>query len=133
MPLVKISLRSGRSSQDKDAIASAIQDALVGNLGIPPEDRYQLFTEYDEDNFRHTGAYLGMSYSDQLLIIEITFLQGRDDEIKKMLLADINRNLVAAGVVSADDVFVMITEIGLANISFGQGQAQRAPAVATAG
>jgi phenylpyruvate tautomerase PptA (4-oxalocrotonate tautomerase family) len=133
MPLVKISLRNGRSSQDKDAIAASIQDALVANLGVPQEDRYQLFTEYDEDNFRHTGAYLGMTYSDQLLVVEITFLQGRDDEIKKSLLADINRNLVAAGVVGTDDVFVMITEIGLANISFGQGQAQRAPTGAGAG
>jgi phenylpyruvate tautomerase PptA (4-oxalocrotonate tautomerase family) len=133
MPLVKISLRSGRSSQDKDLIAESIQSALVTNLGIPQEDRFALFTEYDSDNFRHTGAYLGMTYSEQLLIIEITFLHGRDDEIKKSLLADINRNLVAAGVVRTDDVFVMITEIGMANISFGQGQAQRAPVARTSG
>ncbi len=53
---------------------------------------------------------------------------GRDDELKKALLAEINRNLVAAGVVSGDDLFVLITEIGRANVSFGRGLAQRAPA-----
>ena len=44
-----------------------------------------------------------MTYSDQLLIVEITFLQGRDDRVKKSLLVEINHNLVAAGVVAADD------------------------------
>ena len=66
------------------------------------------------------------------LIIEITFLVGRDATFKKALLAAINRNLVAARVIGADDVFVMITEIGLANLSFGQGLAQRAPGPGTA-
>jgi phenylpyruvate tautomerase PptA (4-oxalocrotonate tautomerase family) len=128
MPLVKIDLLKGRSAEEKDAIASSIQSALVSTLGVPDADRYQLFNEYDEDNFRHTDGHLGLEYSDRLLILEITFLEGRDDELKKSLLAEINRNLVAAGVVGEDDVFVLITEIGRANVSFGQGLAQRAAA-----
>jgi hypothetical protein len=47
------------------------------------------------------------------------------------LLAEINRNLVAAGVVGGDDVFVLISEIGRANVSFGKGLAQRAPDLMT--
>jgi phenylpyruvate tautomerase PptA (4-oxalocrotonate tautomerase family) len=126
MPLVKVSLLKGRSAQEKDSIASSIQAALVSTLGVPDDDRYQLFNEYDRESFRHTSGYLGLTYSDQLLIVEITFLEGRDDEVKKSLLAEINRNLVAAGVVRGDDVFVLITEIGRANVSFGKGLAQRA-------
>lgn len=133
MPLVKINLLKGRSVEEKDAIASAIQSALVSNLGVPDEDRYQLFNEYDEEDFRHTDGYLGLEYSDRLLILEITFLVGRDDELKKMLLAEINRNLVAAGVVGEDDVFVLISETGRANVSFGKGLAQRAPAAQPVG
>ncbi len=126
MPLVKVNMRKGRTTEEKAAIADSIQAALVSALKVPEEDRYQLFTEFDDDNFRHTDAYLGLEYSSQLLIIEITFLLGRDDEIKKSLLAEINRNLVTAGVARPDDAFVMITEIGGANISFGGGLAQRA-------
>jgi phenylpyruvate tautomerase PptA (4-oxalocrotonate tautomerase family) len=126
MPLVRVNLLKGRSSEEKDSIASSIQAALVSTLGVPDDDRYQLFNEYDGDSFRHTSGYLGLTYSDQLLIVEITFLEGRDDEVKKSLLAEINRNLVAAGVVRGDDVFVLITEIGRANVSFGKGLAQRA-------
>jgi phenylpyruvate tautomerase PptA (4-oxalocrotonate tautomerase family) len=127
MPLVTVNLLKGRSADDKDSIATSIRAALVSTLGVPEEDRYQLFNEYDGENFRHTSGYLGLTYTDQLLIIEITFLEGRDDEVKKSLLAEINRNLVAAGVVGADDLFVLITEIGRANVSFGKGLAQRAP------
>jgi phenylpyruvate tautomerase PptA (4-oxalocrotonate tautomerase family) len=130
MPLVKVNLRKGRTVEEKAAIGASIQAALVSTLKVPDADRYQLFTEFDDENFRHTNAYLGMEYTSQLLIIEITFLQGRDDEIKKALLAKVNANLVSAGVVGPDDVFVMITEIGLANVSFGRGLAQRAVDVA---
>ena len=133
MPLVKVNLLKGRSVEDKDAIAASIQAALVSVLEVPDADRYQLFNEFDEENFRHTSGYLDMTYSEQLLIVEITFLEGRDHELMKSLLAEINRNLVAAGVVASDDVFVMITEIGRANVSFGKGLAQRAPAVQPAG
>ena len=128
MPLVKVNLLEGRSAAEKEAIGAAVQAALVENLGVPDEDLYQIFNERSSDNFRHTDGYLGLTYTRQLLIIEITFLVGRSDDVKKALLADINRNLVTAGVVSPDDVFVTITEIGLANISFGRGLAQRARA-----
>ncbi|HEY2888409.1 MAG TPA: tautomerase family protein [Candidatus Limnocylindrales bacterium] len=126
MPLVKVNLRKGRSAEAKDAIAAAIQAALVSTLEVPDADRFQVFNEYDAQHFRHTDGYLGLAYTDQLLMIEITLLVGRDDQRKQALLAEINRNLVAAGVIGADDVFVLITEIGRANVSFGRGLAQRA-------
>src|SRR6478609_8400863 len=125
MPLVKVNLLKGRSAEEKNSIGASIHTALVSTLEVPDADRYQLFNEYDGESLRHTGGYLGMTYTDQLLIIEITVSEGDDDEHKKSLLAEINRNLVAAGVVGGDDVFVLITEVGRANVSFGQGLAQR--------
>jgi hypothetical protein len=98
----------------------------VSTLEAPDADRYHLFNEYDAENFRQTGSCLGMRCSEQLLIVEITFFEARDDQLKKSLLVEINHNLVAAGVVAADDVFVMITEIGRAKVSFG-GRAARRP------
>jgi hypothetical protein len=54
------------------------------------------------------------------------FRQGRSDDAKKALLQDINRGLVATGLVRPDDVFVTILEGAHANVSFGKGLAQRA-------
>lgn len=127
MPLVKINLRQGRTTSEKDRIAAAIHAALVDRLLIPADDRYQLFLEFDPENFRHTAQFLGVSYSPQLLIIEITMIEGRDEEVRKSLLSEIAGNLAAAEMVSADDVFIVLTEISAANISFGRGLAQRAP------
>jgi phenylpyruvate tautomerase PptA (4-oxalocrotonate tautomerase family) len=133
MPLVKVNLLKGRSAEEKDSIAASIQAALVSTVEVPDGNRYQLFSEYDRENFRHTSAYLGMTYTDQLLVIEITVREGDDDEHKKSLIAAINRNLVAAGVVGSDDAFVLITEVAGANVSFGRGLAQRAPTFQSAG
>jgi phenylpyruvate tautomerase PptA (4-oxalocrotonate tautomerase family) len=126
MPLVKVNLLKGRSAEEKDSIAASIQAALVSTLDVSDANRYQLFNEYDAESFRHTSGYLGTNYTDQLLIIEITIREGDDDDHKKSLLAAINRNLVAAGAVAEDDVFVLITEIGDADVSFGKGLSQRA-------
>jgi hypothetical protein len=68
-----------------------------------------------------------------LLIIEITIREGHDDEVKKWLLAEINRNLVVTSVVGGDDVFVLITEIGDADVSLGKGLAQRTPTLQSTG
>ncbi|CDX33121.1 tautomerase family protein [Mesorhizobium sp. ORS 3428] len=126
MPVAIFNLKKGRTPQSKRKMADAVQAAIVANLGIPDEDRYQLFREYDSDDYIHTEGYLGLSYSSKLLILEITFIQGRPDETKKALLRDINERLVATGEISADDIFITIHEVGRANISFGRGLAQRA-------
>jgi phenylpyruvate tautomerase PptA (4-oxalocrotonate tautomerase family) len=133
MPLVKVNLLKGRSAADKDLIAASVQAALVSTVEVAEDNRYQLFTEYDAETFRHTSGYLGLTYTDRLLVIEITVREGDDDEHKKALLAAINRNLVAAGVVGSDDVFVLITEIAGANVSFGRGLAQRTSTSRSAG
>jgi len=57
--------------------------------------------------------------------VEITPLEDREDQLKKSLLVEIKD---AAGVVAADDAFVMITKIGRANASFVGGRSPRGPA-----
>jgi phenylpyruvate tautomerase PptA (4-oxalocrotonate tautomerase family) len=110
MPLVKVNLLKGRSDDEKDSIAASIQTALVSTLEVPEADRYQLFNEYDGESFRHTSGYLGMTYTDRLLIIEITFLEGRDDEVKKSLLAEISR---PSGLRPHDRRFTRLAELSV--------------------
>jgi len=126
MPLVKINLRKNRSPSEKKSVSDAVQATLVSVLGIPNEDFYQLINEYAPESFLHSDGYLGCTYSQNLLMIEIAFIQGRSDELKKALHKELNARLVATGVVSEDDVFVVISEFGRANVSFGKGLAQRA-------
>ena len=127
MPLAKIHLRKGHRAQKKRAIADALQASLIATLDIPEQDRFQLIEEYDDDHFIHTDAFLGLTYTRDLLMIEIALTEGRSDAVKKALMADLNRRLVETADVRPDDVVVLIHEFGAVNLSLGRGLAQRAP------
>lgn len=129
MPLTKVHLRSGSAPEKRRAIADAVQETLVDALGIPEQDRYLVFAEYSADNFVHEPSFddFGLTYTEDLLMIETSFIEGRSDDVKKKLIRDLNARLVATAGVRPDDVVVVLHEVGRANISFGQGLTQRAP------
>lgn len=126
MPLVTINLRKGRSPAVRRAIADAVHAALVANLGIPETDRFQLVREYGDEDFIHTDAHLDLTYTRDLVMLEVSFVEGRSDEIKKALLRDLCERITAAAGQRPDDLMVTFHDIGRANVSFGKGLAQRA-------
>jgi pyruvate/2-oxoglutarate dehydrogenase complex dihydrolipoamide dehydrogenase (E3) component/phenylpyruvate tautomerase PptA (4-oxalocrotonate tautomerase family) len=127
MPLTRIHLRRGRSAEQKATITRVVNDAVVTHLQVPPEDRFQLLQEYADEDFLHADRFLDLSYSRDLLMIEISFIVGRSDAVKKALLADINARLVATTGIRPDDVFVVLHEVSASGVSFGRGLAQKAP------
>ena len=133
MPLAKIHVLEGRYDQNRIAkVSGAIQSALMNTLRVPPEDFYQLIFELPKNRFLHTPSFVGMRYTDDLIILDLTFIQGRPKETRLALLKDINTRVAAAADVSRDDMMINLCEIPGENISFGQGEAQRAQAVAPA-
>jgi phenylpyruvate tautomerase PptA (4-oxalocrotonate tautomerase family) len=131
MPLAKIHVVEGRYDEARIAkVSGAIQAALINTLHVPPEDFYQLVFELPKNRFLHTPSFLGLNYTDDLIILDVTFIQGRPKETRLALLKDINRRVAAAAAVSPDDLMITIYEIPGENISFGQGDAQRANVVA---
>ena len=129
MPLVKIHVVEDHYDQARIAkVSSAIQSALMSTLRVPPEDFYQLIFELPKNRFLHTPSFVGMHYTDDLIILDLTFIQGRPRETRLALLKDINTRIAAAGV-SPDDVMITFYEVPGENISFGQGEAQRANVV----
>src|SRR5215467_6457425 len=130
MPLARIHVVKGRYDQARIAkVSSAIQAALMNTLRVPPEDFYQLIFEFPKDRFRHTPSFVGMHYTDDLIILDITFIQGRPKETRLALLEDLNTRIAVGAGVSPDDMLITFCEIPGENISFGQGEAQRANAV----
>jgi phenylpyruvate tautomerase PptA (4-oxalocrotonate tautomerase family) len=133
MPLAKIHVLEGRYDQNRIAkVSGAIQSALMNTLRVPPEDFYQLIFELPKNRFLHTPSFVGMHYTDNLIILDLTFIQGRPKETRLALLKDINTRVAAAADLSPDDMMINLYEIPGENISFGQGEAQRAQAVAPA-
>jgi hypothetical protein len=127
MPVAKIHVLEGQYSEARlDKVSNAIQEAVVGALDIPPEDFFQLIHVLPRTRFRHTPAFLGLTYSADLILLELTFISGRPKERKLRLLKMLNDNIVAAGGISPDDLMVTLYETPGENISFGRGLAQRA-------
>jgi hypothetical protein len=56
MPLVTLTLRSGKNASFKTAVLAAVHDALV-NSGAPPADRFHRVPELSADDFRFDPNY----------------------------------------------------------------------------
>jgi hypothetical protein len=76
--------------------------------------------------FVHTPAFVGCTYSERFVLLELTFISGRPKEKRLALLAALNRLVVEKVSLRPDDLVVLIYEMPGENISFGQGLAQRA-------
>jgi phenylpyruvate tautomerase PptA (4-oxalocrotonate tautomerase family) len=131
MPIVKIHVVEGRYDEARIAkVSGAVQAALINTLRVPPEDFYQLIFELPKKRFLHTPSFVGMHYTDDLIILEITFIEGRTKELRLALLKDVNTRVAAAAGVSPDDLMIGLYEAPGENFSFGRGEAQRANVVA---
>jgi Tautomerase enzyme len=76
--------------------------------------------------FRHTPSFLDLRYSDDLIVLEITFISGRPKEKGLKLLKALNDAVVSAIAISPDDLLITLYETSGENICFGRGLAQRA-------
>jgi hypothetical protein len=127
MPVAKIHVHEGAFTAERlHKIGLAIQAALEETLGIPAEDYYRIFHVLPKEQFVHTPAFVGCTYSDELILLELTFLISRPKEVRLALLKALNTHVVEAAAVSPDDLLILIYELPGENISFGKGLAQRA-------
>jgi phenylpyruvate tautomerase PptA (4-oxalocrotonate tautomerase family) len=130
MPVAKIHVAEGRYDEARlEKVSQAIQAALMNTLGIPPDDFFQLIFEFPRHRFKHTGSFVGMQYTDDLILLDVTFIQGRPKEKRLRLLKDLNQRVSEAAKISPDDLVISIYEAPGENFSFGRGEAQRANAV----
>jgi 4-oxalocrotonate tautomerase len=126
MPLARIDLAKGKSQTYRQAIGEAVYQALL-SIGVPKDDRFQIITEHDPANFIFARSYLGVEHTGDLLMIQITFNEGRSTAQKQALYDAIVTNIRAATGLSIADVFVNLVEVKRENWSFGNGVAQYAP------
>jgi hypothetical protein len=131
MPLAKIHVVEGQYDETRMAkVSGAIQAALMNTLHVPPEDFYQLIFKLPKTRFLHTPSFVGMHYTDDLIILDVTFILGRPKETRLSLLKDLNTRVASAAGISPDDMLITLYEAPGENFSFGRGEAQRANAVA---
>src|ERR1700759_4363948 len=124
MPLVRVSLRKGKSDDYKKAIGDGVYKAMRQAFNTLEEDRFVVVSEHSESEFQFSRTYLDIARSDDLVIIQITANAGRTVDQKKALFARIADLLAQDPGLRREDVFINLVEVAKENWSFGNGIAQ---------
>lgn len=117
MPLVKIEMLKGKTSEYKKTMLDQIHQALVDILKIPDDDRMQRLYELDKENFE-----MSANKTDDIILIELTIFKGRSYEAKKNLYHAIVDNLHKALGIKRTDVIIVIHEPPLENWGVAGGK-----------
>jgi 4-oxalocrotonate tautomerase len=126
MPLVRVSLRQGKSADYKKAIGDGVYRAMLETFAVPKEDHFIVVSEHSESEFQFSRTYLDIARSDDLVIIQITANATRTVDQKKALFARIADLLAQDPGLRKEDMFINLVEVAKENWSFGNGIAQYA-------
>lgn len=105
MPIVRIDIHEGKSTVYKRALLHGVRDGIVSALGVAPE---RVFSRVFESPAEDIEAPEGRS--DQLTVVDISLLSGRDTAMKEQLFTDIKRNLDREPGVSGHDLVIVLHE-----------------------
>lgn len=129
MPLVRIDLVKGQSIAYRHTIGDVVYEAMLATINVPANDRFQVITEHDPDNFIFDPGYLGIARTPACVFIQIALTDGRTLEMKRAFFKAIADGLHARLGMRREDVFINLVEVKKENWSFGNGEAQYAPPV----
>ena len=126
MPLVRIDLAAGKSSDYRRTIGDVVYDAMVRTIHVPKDDRFQVITEHAPDDFIIDSTYMGLTRSPDCVVLQITLSDGRTLEQKRAFYKAIVDGLHERLALRREDVFINLVEVRKENWSFGNGEAQYA-------
>lgn len=126
MPLVRIDLARGKSAEYRKTVGEIIYNAMLDLINVPKNDKFQIVTEHAPEDLNFAESYLGNTYSQDIILIQVTLNAGRTIEMKKAFYKRIADDLNAQLRVRRDDVWINLVEVAKENWSFGGGIAQYA-------
>ena len=124
MPLVRISLQTGKPDSYRAALGNQIYEAMREALDIPEGDRFQIITEHTQGQLIADPTFMGAQRSAEFVLIQIFLTRGRTTEIKQTLYRRIAEHLARSPGIRPDDIIIVLTEVGLEDWSFARGEAQ---------
>ncbi|MEP9379789.1 tautomerase family protein [Aquabacter sp. CN5-332] len=129
MPLVRIDISKDASPELIRAVSDAIYDAMVEIANVPAHDRFQIVTRHAADELIYPAeGYLGLSYTREIVFIQVTWVAGRTTEVKKAFYKKVAEDISRHGRIRAEDVFISLVDSSREDWSFGGGVMQYAPA-----
>lgn len=124
MPLVRIDLLEGKSSDYRQKVGQIIYETMMDVLSVPKNDKFQIITEHPSSELQFDRDYLGIHRSDQCIFVQITLSSGRTVETKQRFYKAVADRLHEELKLRREDVFINLVEVSKENWSFGNGIAQ---------
>ena len=124
MPLVRIDLAAGRTTDEREEISKVIYDAMLETLNVPKDDRFQIVSEHPAENFVINPTYFGIERTADCVVIQIFLSEGRTVETKRAFYRAVADGLHRRAGLRREDVFINLVEVTKENWSFGNGEAQ---------
>src|SRR5690348_1529175 len=106
MPLVRIDLAKGKSAQYRKTLGEVVYRAMTEVISVPKDDKFQVITEHPPEELNVTPMYLGIRYSSNLVLIQITLSQGRTVEQKQAFYRRVAQDLQRELKLDPQDVFI---------------------------
>jgi 4-oxalocrotonate tautomerase len=122
MPVTRIAIREGKTSQYKQALMDEIYEAMRETVSIKEGDRFMAITEHDEHSFAY-GEFLAPNRSADLVQIQV-FWAPKPAGAKLAMYKRIVERLAENPGVKPDDVLIAVIESAAENWSFAGGEAQ---------
>jgi 4-oxalocrotonate tautomerase len=128
MPLVRIDISKTASRERIRDVSNAIYNAMIAVAHVPENDRFQVITRHEPDEIVYPEqGYLGINYTPELIIIQVTWVRGRSAEIKRKFFQRIAEEIHAKQGVREQDIWISLVDANPEDWSFGNGQMQYAP------
>ena len=123
MPLIRVDMIEGRSSDEIKALLDAIHRAVLAAFKVPVRDRYQIVSEHPPSHFIVEDTGLGITRTRNSVVILVT-TRPHEREAKESFYKLLVRELEAKCGLAPSDVVVSIVTNTDEDWSFGNGHAQ---------
>jgi 4-oxalocrotonate tautomerase len=128
MPLARIDISKDASAELVRVVSDAVYKAMVEIANVPVHDKFQVINRHAEGEIIFPiEGYLGLNYTRDLIIIQITWVSGRSTEVKKRFFHQIADDIHENGGVRKEDVWINLVDTSREDWSFGNGEMQYAP------
>jgi 4-oxalocrotonate tautomerase len=128
MPLARIDLSKDAPPERVRVVSEAIYHAMAEVANVPLHDKFQVVTRHAPDEIIYPEeGYLGLNYTRDLIIIQVTWVNGRSVDVKKKFFHRVADEIHEKAHVRKEDIWINLVNTNREDWSFGDGEMQYGP------
>ncbi|NWA23293.1 tautomerase family protein [Pseudomonas gingeri] len=128
MPLVRIDVAADTAPETVATISDVVYQAMVSTANVPEHDKFQIINRHARDELVYPAAgYLGITYTPNIVFIQVTWNAGRTVEVKKAFYQAIAEGIHTRTGLRKEDIWISLVDVKREDWSFGNGEMQYAP------